>query len=322
MKRLLTKSILMGSALSLSAACTTLGNRLVDEKVKTDAVVQQTGRKEPTVSAHDRRFWLDMRQGRSALPQMSGALATGESTATVELARSYLAKRPGDTNALIMMASALAMSRNYELAAYYAALVEKALPGNAAALNIKGMATMLQPKARIADFQKAESLFLQAFNADQGQIAAGLNLGALQLELGNAAAAATTFGEVSKRCQQCSVAMMGYGIASSRNKKFDAAKGAFEAVLKKNPSHAGALYNLALVHKNGYNNRKQAEKYLEHLLADSRIKDPSARERAQTVLRSVKAEASPEERTMIADDADANDAELLMTSGTASGDDE
>ncbi len=316
MKRLLKNLILLGTSVALGTACTTFGGaKISDEKLKGDAVVAQGGRKEPVVSAHDRRYWLDMRQAKATLPKMSGALATGESSAAIDLAREHLAKHPGDADALTMMATALAMSRNYDLAAYYAALVEKARPGDGVALNIKGMAAMLQAKARIADFRKAEGFFQQAFTADPGQIAPGLNLGALQLELGNAAAAAATFGEVAKRCHQCSVALMGYGIASSRRHQYAAAKGAFEAVLQKNPIHTGALYNLALVYRNGYNNKKQAEKYLDQLLTDSRIKDPSARERAQTVLRSVKAEASPEERTMIVDDADAKDAELLMTSG-------
>lgn len=319
MTRMLTQLIFSTLALSSLTACATFGgSKVADERLNNKSVVVQQGsRSEPVVSGHDRRYWLDMRQSKGLLPKMSGALATGEATAAIEVAREYLAKRPGDADALTMMATALAMSKNYELAAYYASLVEKARPGDAVALNIKGMAVMLQNKARMADFKKAQGYFQRAFDADHAQIASGLNLGALQLETGNAGGAAQTFSEVGKRCGNCTVALMGYGIASSRSKSFAAAKGAFEAVLKKNPIHAGALYNLALVHKNGYNNKKQAEKYLDQLLADSRIKDPSARERAQTVLRSVKAEASTDERTMIADDADANDAELLMTSGTA-----
>jgi tetratricopeptide (TPR) repeat protein len=310
--------ILTGILASILAGCVTTGP-VAQEKtaVKGDAVVTQSGKANPVVSGHDRRYWLDLRQAKATLPKMSGALATGEAAAALELARSFLEKNPGNPDALTLMATALAMSKNYDLAAYYAALVEKARPGDVVALNIRGMAAMLQPKARIADFKKAEALFAQAFNGDQSQIAAGLNLGSLQLEVGNAAAAAATFGEVAKRCHQCTVGLMGYGIASARSKKFDQAKGAFEAVLKKNPIHAGALYQLALVHKNGYNNGKQAEKYLEKILVDARIKDPAAKERAQTVLRSVKAEATPEERTMIADDKDADADELLMTSGQA-----
>jgi cytochrome c-type biogenesis protein CcmH/NrfG len=321
--KLLAKTLLAGATFLAASACTTFGGgKIADERLGKDeknVVVQQGNRAEPVISAHDRRYWLDMRQAKGTLPRMSGALATGESAATIELAKHYLEQRPGDPDGLTMLATALAMARNYDLAAYYAALVEKARPGDGPALNIKGMATMLTPKARIEDFRRAAGYFEQAFAADKTQIAPGLNLGALQLELGNAAAAANTFGEVAKRCGQCAVAMMGYGVAASRSHQFDAAKTAFESVLKKNPLNAGALYNLALVYKNGYNNRKQAEKYLDQLLADSRIKDPSARERAQTVLRSVKSEASGAERAMIADDADAKDAELLMTSGAAEG---
>ena len=60
---------------------------------------------------------------------------------------------------------------------------------------------------------------------------------------------------------------------------------AFEAVLSKNSHHAGALYNLALVYKNGYHDRTKAEKYLFALLNESRTKNVALREKAQVVLR-------------------------------------
>src|SRR5690606_27569991 len=99
------------------------------------------------------------------------------------------------------------------------------------------------------------------------------NLGNLQLELGNATAASATFQQVVDRCGRCTVGLMGYGVASSRSGKYADATKAFDEVLSKNPNHGAALYNLALVQKNGYNNHKQAEKYLETMLAKSRTQD-------------------------------------------------
>lgn len=302
-------------------ACTTLagGDQLTQAKT---TVVTQAGHKEPVVSAHDRNYWVDLRGKTAAMPKMNGALATGEAQAAIDLARDYLAKRPGDADGMTMMASALVMNRNYDLAAYYADLVIKARPNDPAALNIKGLAAMLTPRARVADFRRAQALFQASFDGDNRQVAAGLNLGALELELGNAAGAEQTFGQASKRCEECNVAMLGYGVASARAGHFAQAKGAFESVLKKNPSHSEALYQLALVQKNGYNNSKQAEKYLRQLLADPKIKNVAARERAQSVLRSMNGEASREERTQVAKGDDAKDAELLMTGADYSADDD
>lgn len=316
-------------ALALSAAaCTTFGRKGgTPDQAPEGAVVHQPTLKDPVLSQHDRQYWVDLRQSKALMPKLHGALATGEAEASVQLARSYLAKKPGDAQGLTMMAAALAMSRNYDLAAYYATLAERAQPGNAAALNIRGLAMMLGPNRRVADYQQAQELFRQSFDADGTQVAAGLNLGALALEIGNAQVATQAYEEVVERCNRCVAALMGYGVAMSRTLKWDQANAAFDEVLKKKPNHPGALYNLALVQKNGYNNGKQAEQFLFALLNDSGTKDVGLRERAHTVLRMIKGEATREERTMIADgeegDAapsdkqpslgDERDAELLMS---------
>lgn len=306
-------------AVAAMTACTTMSKPSGGKGLP---VVQQQGQKEPVVASQSRSYWLDMRQAKAVLPRIDGALATGESQAAVDLARGYLAKHPGDAHAMTVLAAALALSRNYDLAAYYASVVERQHPGDAVALNIKGLAMMLQPKARASDYLRAADYFQRAMDADQSQIAPGLNLGGLQLEMGNAQAAALTFAKTAARCGGCTAANMGLGIAQERLKKHDAAVASFNAILGKSPNHAGALYNLALVYKNGYNDSKLAEKYLDQLLRKAKTRDPRLKDRAQTVLRSIKGEASHDERTAIAEDDgevappkgnDKEDAELLMS---------
>ena len=317
-------------ALGMSAsACTTLRSwRSVDEKAPAGAVVTQVSRQEPLLSGHDRQYWLDLRQAKQLMPKLQGALATGESEAGVQLARAYLVKRPGDPQGLTMLASALAMTKNYELADYYAMLAERAQTGNAAALNLRGLALMLGSNRKVADYQRAQEFFRQSFESDPTQIAAGLNAGALALEFGNPEAAAATFQSVVQRCDHCISGLMGLGLAKARTGKAADAVSAFQEVLNKKSNHPQALYNLALVYKNGYNDSKQAEKYLFALLNDSKTKNVALRERAHTVLRMIKGEASREERTMMVEDevpqsggeavkeaslGDERDAELLMT---------
>jgi tetratricopeptide (TPR) repeat protein len=332
MKTIRGLSTLVTASLAL-AACTTSGKKDGDTGLSSQGpipVVQQAGQTAPVVSSKDRKYWLDMRQAKGVLPRIDGALATGEAEAAVDLSRGYLAKHPGDPRALTALAAALALSKKYDLAAYYATLAERAQPGNAAALNIKALSVMLQPKARMADFQRAMGYFQQAFAADRSQIAPGLNLGNLYLETGNAKAAVDVFKQTADRCGQCNAALLGLGVAMSRSRDYDGAKTAFEKILDDNPSHAGALYNLALVYKNGYNKPKQAEKLLFTLLNEAKGTDVAMRERAQTVLRGMRGEASQEERIAVAEDdepaarggkakvapakADESDAELLMGS--------
>lgn len=334
MKKLYT-TVIITSALLVSA-CTTFGRKAQsgdDDGTATaldqSSVVVQAGQKNPVASEHDRNYWLDMRQSKELLPKMQGALATGEHEAAVGIAKAYLAKHPGDVKALAILASALVVSRKYELAGYYASLLERAQPGHPVALNVKGMATMLKPKARAAEYQVAKAYFEEAFKTGT-EVAAGLNLGNLHLELGNPAAAAGIFDQVVERCGRCTAGLMGLGVTASRSRNFAKAESAFQEVLKKNPNHAGALYNMALVQKNGYNNAKEAEKYLFAVLNDSRTRNAQIKERAQTVLRMIKGEATAEEKAMIADEddheaapqgeqgtGDERDAELLMTGAEA-----
>jgi len=321
-----------------SVGCTTLGSRSTAGDSQGDgsqAVVLQVGRKNAVLAPHDRGYYLDLRQAKTLAPKLAGALATGETDAAITLARARLAKAPGDPMALTMLASALALSRHYDLASYYASMLLKAQPDNATALNIKGLAAMLRPKPRMTDYHLAETYFKQALDANPHEIAAGLNLGNLELELGDAASASQVFADSVSRCGRCSPGLLGLGVALARGREFSRAEAAFDAVLAKNPNDAAALYNLALVRKNGYNDKQQAEKYLYALLNGSHTdQDGAIRERAQVVLRMLKGEASPEERTQIADDmpssdqgsdaantaGDEQDAKLLMTGVEDEGD--
>ena len=296
-------------------ACTTLRSSKAGGPSERSRVVTQAGRQDPIVSQHQRRYWLDVRSNsKSSLAKAEAALATGESAAAVGLARNFLKNRPGDSDALLILASALALERNYDLAAYYAKQVERGSPGHPGALNIRGLAILLAPNNRVKDYQTAATLFREAFGNSE-EIAAGMNLGHLALELGDATEAEDVFGEVRRRCNQCNASLLGFGIASSRLQHFDAARKALRAILAKSPSHSRALFHLAIIERNGFGNNKEASKYLEKLLATRNSQNLDLKERAQTVLRVINGEATVGERQSLASDANnsADDAELLMS---------
>jgi cytochrome c-type biogenesis protein CcmH/NrfG len=238
------------------------------------------------------------------MAQTKGALATGDADAAESFARAYLAKHPGDGEGFAMLASALMLGRKYELAAYYAAEAERVQPGKSHVLNIKGLASALGTQRSIHDYQGSLALFRQAFESDERNIAAGLNLGSLYLEMGNPTASAEVYAKVSDRCGECVPAQLGLGVSLARTKRYSESVKAFEGVLKRSPSHPGALYHLAVVYKNGLRNPKKAEGYLYAILQSKGERYTAIRERANTLLRAIKGEADPSERVLASDDHD------------------
>jgi thioredoxin-like negative regulator of GroEL len=196
------------------------------------------------------------------------------------------------------------LGRKYELAAYYATEAEKVQPGKSRVLNIKGLATALGSQRTIHDYQGSLAMFKQAFESDERNIAAGLNLGGLYLEMGNPTAAAEVYAKVADRCAQCVPAQLGLGVSLARTKRYSDSVQALEGVLKRIPSHPGALYQLAVVYKNGLRNPKKAEGYLYAILQGKGERYASIRERANTLLRAIKGEADPADRVLASDDQD------------------
>ena len=287
------------------------------------AVVSQIGAKDPMLAPYPRSYWLDQRQAKALMPRARGALATGDATEVVALAKARLLRNPSDPAALTMLAAALTMSHSYEMAAYYASLLEQVQPGNAFALNVKGLASMLSPHATMADYRIAQEYFQKSMDADGSQVAAGLNLGSLQLELGNAVGAASVFKTVADRCGECSSGMIGYGRALARSGDFAKAASVFKEILEKHPHNSSALYNLALVYKNGFQDKAKAQSYLFAVIRNSQSKDQGLKDRAQIVLRSLSSQKGTEERSRLADEVPrragsagphgTEDAEILMT---------
>ena len=323
------------SIVSIVSACTTFnqkndlssdGGILSKNSSAYGATVTQVGATSPLLSSQSRPYWLDQRQAKALMPRAYGALATGEGGEAVKMAKTKLARNPADPGALTVLAAGLVMNHNYELATHYARVLERLQPGNAFALNVQGLALMLAPRSTVADYRLAREYFQKSIDADGGQIAAGLNLGSLDLELGDAAHAATVFKTVSDRCGQCVVGLLGYGRALSRSGDFTGAEQVFKSLLAKHPQNASAMYSLALVYKNGLNNKSKAQSYLMAVIHQSRTKDSEIRDRAQIVLRSLSSQKNIEERSEIAKESgskstqdELTDAEIMMTGSRSEG---
>lgn len=333
-------TVLITAALALSS-CTTTKDFLASAKnaFKSDEkaaiapvsemgdIVQQTGRAAPVVSLHDRATWIEMRDAaKDDRSKMYATLATGEARVAEIEARQVLKKHPNDAAGLQVLAVSLVLQRKYELADFYALQLERHHAGSAVAANVRGIAAAMQPQNRVKDFEVAARFFEQAMNASSGEVAAGLNLGHLQLELGNTQAAADVFETTRVRCKDCKEALMGSGIAMARSGNHRGAEGRFNQILAKHPKNAEAIYRLALVAKYGYNDKKTAIKNLRTILTDTNVSgaDRVLKQRASTMLRALESEvdrSSGSSKSQIAAETapsstpatDKSDAEAMMT---------
>ncbi len=258
-----------------------------------ELIMVQTGSKSPVISKSGANFWIEQRDAEGASSgKLSGQLASGEWQSAISEARQLLEIKPGDEGLLTALGAAYAAGRNYEMAAYYASQVLKSEPSNSDAMNLLGLRIMMASANRRSDYDDAITWFRKAMDSDGTHVAAGLNMGYLQLDLGDTNGALETFAQTSGRCQRCFDAQYGYGVAASRSSSWANAKNAFQSILEKEPSRAEALYQLALVHKNGLNDEAQAIKLLQDLVndADGRFKTGGEVKRvANITLRRLKA---------------------------------
>lgn len=290
---LLTTAVLNG--------CTTTGFKFDEEKKQPPAsaevrikqsgsMVQHSGHSVPAVTKLDRDSWVEIRKStKDEHIKMYAALGAGEWDVAITDARHYIATHPKDVHSLIVLATSLAMARQYSLAAYYGGLLEQYHPGQPLAPNLLGLAVMHRPNATMRDFQKAAEYFRDSMDRSDREIAAALNLGHLQLAMGQARTAVVTFGAARSRCGDCTDAVMGYGVASSKAGDYENARDAFESVLAKEKRNAYALYRLALVERHGFQNDAKAKTYLDRLLSDTSNTNTDLKRRANTLLNRIEA---------------------------------
>ena len=285
----------LSASLILTSACTTLWSK---EKPGASAKERKALHGQPVVAQRDRsvmakldrRQWVDLRKTtNSGYLKMYAALGAREWNAASKDARHYLLRHPGDATATRVLAISLAMSGKYQLANWYAKRLQKKRPDSGTARNIRALAILNRSNPRGKDFRLAIRLLGEAFDSSSREVAAGLNLGYLLLETGNASRAGRIFATVRDRCDDCLESLLGLGAASVRTKNYKTAKSAYETILDDNPEQSLALYRLALVEKNGFNNRAGAKEHLKKILSDTSSGNMRIKRRANTLLRQLQA---------------------------------
>lgn len=294
------KHLILGLGILALPACTTTGGGSASSEEarrgasklaysKAPIVHQTNGRN--IMRKLDRDSWVEIRNStKSEHIKLYAALGTGEWDVAIADARLFLQNHPQDEVALTVLAIGLSMKMNYSMAAYYAKLLNQYHPGNPEVHNLLGLALMNKPGATLEDYQAAKSQFEQAFDGSGQQIASGLNLAHLYLEMGNAKAARDIFQAIQSRCGDCTESLMGYGIASSRLRDFAKAEQVFAEVLKRDAHDAYARFYLALVAKYGRNDNKTALTHLTALVEDPDIKNVEMQRKGNFLLRRIQAE--------------------------------
>lgn len=253
-------------------------------------IVHQTGGK-MLMQKIDRDRWVQLRSSsKNEYVKLYAALGSAEWDVAIADARAYLQKNPKDEAALTVLSIGLGMKKNYSLSAYYAKLLNDYHPGNPEVNNILGLAEMNRPGATFEDYKTAIRYFESAFNSSESQIASGMNLAQLHLEMGNLEAARDVYHAVKGRCGDCNEASLGYGIALARMQNFEKAEDAFEEVLDRDAHNAYALFYLALVAKYGRNDNDAAMKKLSVLLQDPDVKNLEIQRKANFLLRRIQAQ--------------------------------
>jgi tetratricopeptide (TPR) repeat protein len=268
------------------------------------SVISKPGAKSPTLSTAEEQKWIELSEStQPGRDKLNGLLATGKWQDASEEARRELEKQPGDIGAMTALAAAQAMGRNYEMAAYYAGIILKSNPSHADALNLLGLRWMMGAGNRRQDLDEAISIFRKATESDGTHIAAALNMGYLQLDMGDAQGALDSFSLAKTRCGQCFEAEYGAGLAAMRAANWPQAKSTFEGILSRDKSRAPAQYQLALVMSRGFNDVNKSTDLLQNLVSDpdGRFKDAGAVKRAANItlrrLRATDGSAPPPEET-------------------------
>jgi tetratricopeptide (TPR) repeat protein len=261
-------------------------NDVPEANASNEIVMIATGEKSPLLPDSGNTNWLQMSESSSSSKnRLYGLLATGQWEAAIEEARRGLELQPGDGNLILALGTAFGIGRNYEMAGYYGDLSLKLRPDNGDAMNLIGLRIMMGAGNRRGDFEDAITWFRKASDNDSAHIAALLNMGYLQLELGDAQSASESFVLASSRCGRCSPSQFAVGLASARSADWAKARTAFEGILSQDKSRADAQYQLALVHKNGLKDPGRAINLLQEIVSDGdgRFKDATNMKRVANI---------------------------------------
>ncbi|MFK7822956.1 MAG: tetratricopeptide repeat protein [Oligoflexales bacterium] len=231
----------------------------------------------------DKQLWLSEFESKDGiLAKIIQTIEKKEWKQSIHMARNYLKKNPFNKGCFLVLATSYAGLGKYEKASYYAKLVLKKFPTNVAAINILGLSIYSRAEL-LEDYRKAQRIFQLAFERSDREVAAGLNLGYLLLEMGDAQSAQKIFVQTSNRCGGCEESKLGYAISLRRQGKHNLAKETLEVIVAKNPAFMTAWYQLALHYRNVEKNYEKSSQFIRKILDQSDMQDIELVEKARMI---------------------------------------
>ena len=225
----------------------------------------------------------------SAVRRMHVSLTSGDVNTAQAIAKEILTKEPSDVSALTVLVASQIIERNFELANHYASLLERRHPGRAESLNARGLMILATADNRLVQYYKAAEQFQLALSKSPDEIAAGLNLGRLQLGLGNSKAAVKAFSQARNRCDDCRDSLLGHADSLAVGGAKVEAKKIYDELVSKDKKDYESQFRLAVLFKNGFNDFKNAEDRLLRIMKDNK-EGSRAWTRANSYLRSIRLE--------------------------------
>jgi tetratricopeptide (TPR) repeat protein len=265
------KTILSITIFLLSLACETPKAKKEPITYKSEDVLYKLGDRSPIISQIDEEKWLQIAASDSStIDTVYANIATGEPQAAEKLARAFLTEYPRNVDGLEALAHALAASKKSDLASYYASYVLELDENRYNMHNILGL-SQASRASTMTDFKKAKSHFARAFYKPDGSvksIAAGLNLGYLELETGAILRAKKIFSQVANVCGDCGPAMLGIGITERRSGNTKKSIEPLRVAQSNASTHFIASYHLALSYKS-LNEHRKAKDLLNEIIDEA-----------------------------------------------------
>jgi thioredoxin-like negative regulator of GroEL len=292
MFHLMVIALLFAGCRTTTNSSTRLSAKTVAEPLVGNArVVQPSGGRSTVLTEIAPETWVSMKAG-SPSEQMHAHLFARRYEEAEKSAREILSREPRNLEALLVLTNALVATRQFELASWYADVLERWWPERSESLNIRALATLGTADNRLARWMRAAELFRMALVRSPDEVAAALNLGSLHLWMGDDQAALSAFKDASKRCGGCAVAQIGTANALAQGAQSLPAKDILERVLSSDGSNLEAMFRLAVLYNIGFGDQKKAEETLVKLM--SRTSSTTEEwSRANSYLKTMRMESPP-----------------------------
>ncbi len=232
--------------------------------------------------------------GQNSFEQTMQALSEERWDLVVQQAEKHLREHPGNEDAFLFLAIAFAAKGQIDRAQFFAELVLKGRPRQSMALNLLGV-LQRQRAVLMEDYRDAIAFFNIAHQVSPESLAPVLNLGSVNLEVGNFEAAYAQFNEAKKICSSCLAATLGAAAAAQAMGRYQEAEKDFIAILDRQAEHPLANYLLAVQTFYVKGDVKKSQQFLENVLEADGV-DADMRSQARELLARIEAKQMDNEK--------------------------